>query len=311
MAEHNQQHFKYRANAVTRTIANLDEAQTFTNKTLTSPSITTPTGIVKGDVGLGNVENTALSTWGGSTNITQIGITTAPSLQINGSAGAGWIDIRPQSAQPSNSPGTNYIRLYGSPTGHPSYKEQSDGFERKFVSTLTADRVYTLSDADMTFVGTTNTQTLTNKDLTSGTNTFPTTLATLTGTQTLTNKTIAAGSNTISGIVNSNLSGTAGITYANLQNVAAHKMLANNTSSAATAAEDDFNHPGSQTYSGTITWDGTAPSGTSNFSYNWMQVGNMVHLTITLVYATAGATNTTATMALPAGVPAPVCSNRV
>ena len=32
-------------------------AQTLTNKTLTSPSITTPTGIVKGDVGLGNVAN--------------------------------------------------------------------------------------------------------------------------------------------------------------------------------------------------------------------------------------------------------------
>jgi len=39
-----------------------------------------------------------------------------------------------------------------------------------------------------------------------------------TGTQTLTNKTIAAGSNTISGLTNSNLSGTAGITNANLAN---------------------------------------------------------------------------------------------
>ncbi len=32
---------------------------TLTNKTLTSPAITTPTGIVKGDVGLGNVDNTS------------------------------------------------------------------------------------------------------------------------------------------------------------------------------------------------------------------------------------------------------------
>ena len=44
------------------------------------------------------------------------------------------------------------------------------------------------------------TQTLTNKDLTSGTNTFPTSLATLTGTQTLTNKTIAYGSNTLTDV---------------------------------------------------------------------------------------------------------------
>lgn len=38
------------------------ETQTLTNKTLTSPAITTPTGIVKGDVGLGNVDNTSDAT---------------------------------------------------------------------------------------------------------------------------------------------------------------------------------------------------------------------------------------------------------
>jgi hypothetical protein len=44
-------------------------------------------------------------------------------------------------------------------------------------------------------VGTTDTQTLTNKDLTSGTNTFPTSLATLTGSQTLTNKDLTSSTN--------------------------------------------------------------------------------------------------------------------
>lgn len=39
----------------------------------TSPALTTPTGIVKGDVGLGSVENTALSTWAGSANVTTLG----------------------------------------------------------------------------------------------------------------------------------------------------------------------------------------------------------------------------------------------
>jgi hypothetical protein len=43
-------------------------------------------------------------------------------------------------------------------------------------------------------------QTLTNKDLTSGTNTFPASLATLTGAETLTNKTIAYGSNTLTDV---------------------------------------------------------------------------------------------------------------
>ena len=45
--------------AFNATLATLTGTQTLTNKTLTSPSITTPTGIVKGDVGLGNVDNTS------------------------------------------------------------------------------------------------------------------------------------------------------------------------------------------------------------------------------------------------------------
>jgi len=45
------------------TIARTDAANTFTGvQTMTSPAITTPTGIVKGDVGLGNVDNTSDST---------------------------------------------------------------------------------------------------------------------------------------------------------------------------------------------------------------------------------------------------------
>lgn len=40
----------------------LSGAQTLTGKTLTSPVINTPTGIVKGDVGLGNVDNTSNAT---------------------------------------------------------------------------------------------------------------------------------------------------------------------------------------------------------------------------------------------------------
>jgi hypothetical protein len=43
----------------TSEIVLLSGAQTLTSKTLTSPVITTPTGIVKADVGLGNVDNTS------------------------------------------------------------------------------------------------------------------------------------------------------------------------------------------------------------------------------------------------------------
>jgi hypothetical protein len=45
-----------------KTLVDTDSAQTLTNKTLTSPVITTPTGIVKADVGLGNVDNTSDAT---------------------------------------------------------------------------------------------------------------------------------------------------------------------------------------------------------------------------------------------------------
>jgi hypothetical protein len=58
----------------------------------------------------------------------------------------------------------------------------------------------------------TTAQTLTNKDLTSGTNTFPTSLATLTGSQTLTNKTLT--SPTINGaFINLTINAQTGTTY--------------------------------------------------------------------------------------------------
>ncbi len=43
-------------------VVGLTATQTLTNKTLTSPVVNTPTGIVKGDVGLGNVDNTSDAT---------------------------------------------------------------------------------------------------------------------------------------------------------------------------------------------------------------------------------------------------------
>lgn len=68
-------------------VATAGNADTVTNGVYTSGSYADPawiTSLAKSKVGLGNVENTALSTWAGSTNITSIGATTATSLAASG-----------------------------------------------------------------------------------------------------------------------------------------------------------------------------------------------------------------------------------
>ena len=62
-------------------------AATVTNGVVTTGSYADPawiTSLAKSKVGLANVENTALSTWAGSSNITTIGAATATSLTVSG-----------------------------------------------------------------------------------------------------------------------------------------------------------------------------------------------------------------------------------
>jgi hypothetical protein len=89
--------------------------------------------------------------------------------------------------------------------------------------TLTSPTINTaiIGSVGITFNGTSGTTILQASAIASGTLTLPAATDTLTGkatTDTLTNKTIAAGSNTITGLTNSNLSGSAGISNANLAN---------------------------------------------------------------------------------------------
>jgi len=98
------------------------------------------------------------------------------------------------------------------------------------ISSISNSGTITIPTGTDTLVGRATSDTLTNKTLTSpiissisnsGTITIPTgtdTLVARATSDTLTNKTIDASNNTISNITNSNLSGSAGITNANLQN---------------------------------------------------------------------------------------------
>ena len=87
-------------------------------------------------------------------------------------------------------------------------------------------------------------------------------------TDTLTNKTIAAGSNTISGIVNANLSGSAGITNANLAN------------STVTIGDDAISLGGTQTTITNLSLDGATgtidlTSSGNKIRFNFANTGSL------------------------------------
>lgn len=77
--------------------ATLAGSETLTNKSLTSPAVTTPTGIVKGDVGLGNVDNTSNATERAATATLTNKTLTSPVINtptgiVKGDVGLGNVD---------------------------------------------------------------------------------------------------------------------------------------------------------------------------------------------------------------------------
>jgi len=99
--------------------------------------------------------------------------------------------------------------------------------------------------------------------------------------------------------------GTSDTSVFQRKTIAAYSFQANNTASSANSTAFTFKEIASQTLSSGITWNGTPPSGTTNHQYRWCQIGNLVTFYATLVYGTAGATNSQVTITLPADLPTP------
>lgn len=104
------------APATAGTLATLARAETLTNKTLTAPVINSPTGLVKADVGLGNVDNTSDATKNAAavtlTNKTIASPTVTGTLLLQNAAGAQ--PVLALSEDPDN--GTNKVQIQAAAT---------------------------------------------------------------------------------------------------------------------------------------------------------------------------------------------------
>jgi hypothetical protein len=134
-------------------VASTNTTQTLTNKTLTSPVITTPTGIVKGDVGLGNVDNTSDATKNAAT-------VTLTNKTINLASNTLQATSAQIAAAVTDETGTGALVFAGSPalTGTPTAPTAAAGTN----TTQIASTAHVFAER-------TNTATLTNKTLTSPT----------------------------------------------------------------------------------------------------------------------------------------------
>lgn len=147
------------------------------------------------------------------------------------------------------------------------------------TSSQTANRVLTLPDATDTLVGETKSATLTNK-------------------------TIAAGSNTISGLTNSNLSGSAAISNANLATMASSSTTVGTVKgniSGSSATPSDVVLTSANTSSSAVYRDssGNFSAGTITASLS----GNATNVTGTVAIANGGTGQTTQTAAFDALAP--------
>lgn len=210
----------------------------------------------------------------GATQDVDLGVQkiSAQSFQVEGTNGLGHIHFKHQNSN-ATATGQSTV-LYANSNGDLKYKNAGN-----YYSTLktqqTADRIYTFQNKSYTLAD--------SSDLTAKLNSNDT----------------ASLSNRIN--LKLNISDTT-----NLQpkSIPAYSIMANNTSATANVTAQQFRDT-SGVYTGTITWNGTAPT-VSSHTYRWTRIGKMVTLNISLVFSIAGVSNSTLNITLPNDCPTPI-----
>lgn len=122
----------------TGAVVGTTNTQTLTNKTLTSPVINTPTGIVKGDVGLGNVDNTSDATKNSATATLTNKTLTGPVVDV--------LNQTDQGSTPAT-PSAGVTKIYSKTDGN-VYKLTSAGVEQQIGAGAAGGTINDITNPD-------------------------------------------------------------------------------------------------------------------------------------------------------------------